>query len=117
MVLERFEKYNVTVNIDKCQFFRKQVSFLGHVISTEGIKKNTDKIKTIQDFKTPSKKKEIQRYLGFLNFYRKYVNKFTHIIEPLIELTRNNVKWTWGEKHQRAFEESKKTFLNDVIIV
>lgn len=117
MVLERFEKYNVTINIDKCQFFRKQVSFLGHIISTEGIKMDTDKIKTIQDFKTPSKKKEIQSYLGFLNFYRKYVKKFAHIIEPLIELTRNNVKWKWEEKHQRAFEESKKAFLNDVIIM
>jgi len=116
MVLERFDKYNVTVNIDKCQFFRKQVSFLGHIISTEGIKMDIDKINTIQNFKTPSKRKEVQSYLGFLNFYRKYVKNFAHIIEPLIELTRNNVIWTWQEKHQRAFEESKKVFLNDVII-
>lgn len=116
MVLEKFKTYNVTVNIDKCQFFRKQVSFLGHIISTEGIKMDNDKIKTIQDFKTPSKKKEIQSYLGFLNFYRKYVKNFAHIIEPLIELTRNGVNWKWEEKHQRAFEESKQAFLNDVII-
>lgn len=116
MVLERFEKYNVTINIDKCQFFRKQVSFLGHIISTEGIKMDMAKINTIQNFKTPSKKKEIQSYLGFLNFYRKYVKNFAHIIEPLIELTRNNAKWTWEEKHQQAFEESKKAFLKEVII-
>lgn len=116
MVLERFKNHNVAVNIDKCQFFRKQVSFLGHIISTEGIKMDNNKTKTIQDFKTPSKKKEIQSYLGFLNFYRKYVKNFAHIIEPLIELTQNSRDWTWEEKHQRAFEESKKAFLNDVII-
>lgn len=115
MVLERFKKYNVTVNIDKCQFFRKQVSFLGHIISTEGIKLDADKIITVQNLETPSKRKEIQSYLGFLNFYRKYVKNFAHIIEPLIELTRNNVMWTWEEIHQRSFEESKKV-LNDVII-
>jgi len=68
MVLERFKNHNVTVNINKCQFFRKQVSFLGHIVSTEGIKMYNDKIKTIQDFKTLSKKEEIQSYLGFLNF-------------------------------------------------
>lgn len=53
-VLTRFRRHHVTVNVDKCQFFRKEVSFLGHIISSEKIKMDAEKIKTIQEFKTPN---------------------------------------------------------------
>lgn len=115
-VLKRFDKYNVTVNLEKCQFFKKEVTFLGHIISEHGIQMDPMKIKTIQNFKTPSKKKEIQSYLGFINFYRKYISKFAHTIEPLIELTKKDVKWAWNEHHEKAFNESKKAFLREVIV-
>lgn len=56
MVLEKFREYNITVNLHKCQFFRKEVSFLRHIISTDGIKMDPEKIRTIQDFRAPSNK-------------------------------------------------------------
>lgn len=115
-VLERFKKFNVTVNLAKCQFFQQEVSFLGHIITTEGIRMDEEKIKTIQRFKTPSTKKDLQSYLGFLNFYRRYIDKFAHNIEPMVELLRKNCPWTWETKHQNAFEKSKQDFLKEVII-
>jgi len=94
-VLDRFRDYNITVNLEKCQFFRQEVSCLGHIITTNGIKMDPEKTKTIQNFRTPTNKKELQCYLGFLNFYRRYINKFSHAIEPMISLILKYQKWKW----------------------
>ncbi|CAH1723231.1 unnamed protein product [Aphis gossypii] len=115
-VLTKFMEHNVTINLEKCQFFRNEVTFLGHVIFNKGIKMDDKKIKTIQDFKAPSNKKELQSFLGFLNFYRRFINKFAHTIEPLIELVKKDKKWCWHESHQTAFEEAKAVFLQEVTI-
>jgi len=77
---------------------------------------DSKKIKTIQDFKAPNNKKELQSFLGFLNFCRRFIDKFAHTIEPLIELVRKDKKWCWDEHHQRAFEEAKLVFLQEVVI-
>jgi len=77
-VLTKFSLHNVIVNIEKCQFFRQKAIFLGHIISNKGIKMDKNKIRTVQDFRAPSNKKELQSFLGFLNFYRRFINKFAH---------------------------------------
>jgi len=109
-------EHNVTVNLKKCQFFKSEATFLDHIISNQGIKMDNKKIKTIQNFKAPSNKKELQSFLGFLNFYRRFIDKFAHTIEPLIELVRKDKKWCWDEHHQRVFEEAKSVFLQEVVI-
>lgn len=62
MVLDEFQKHNITVNIEKRQFFKQKVKFLGYIISAKGIKIDKEKIDTIRKFKSPAKKKDIQRY-------------------------------------------------------
>lgn len=73
-VLEKFKEYNVRVNLVKCQFFKSEVTFLSHIISEKGIRMDQEKIQTVQDIKTQTKKREVQSYLGFIHFYRKYIN-------------------------------------------
>lgn len=113
-VLDRLRKYNVTVNLEKCQFFRQEVSFLGHMITTQGIRMETEKVQSIQKFKTPSNKKELQRFLGFLNFYRRYINKFANVIEPMVALLRKDQPWAWNQHHQEAFDRSKQLFVEEL---
>jgi len=115
-VLEKFMEYNVTVNLEKCQFFKSEATFLGHIISNQGVKMDNSKLQTVQDFKAPSNKKELQSFLGFLNFYRRFIDKFAHIIEPMIELVRKDKRWFWSDQHQKAFEKAKSAFLQEVTI-
>lgn len=75
-----------------------------------------EKIKTIQEFKAPNSKKELQSYLGFLNFYRRFIEKFAHVIAPTIDLVKKDTPWRWEERHEAAFQESKKVFLKEIII-
>jgi len=77
---------------------------------------NKSKIKTVKNFKAPSNKKELQSFLGFINFYRRFIDKFAYIIEPMIELVRKDKKWVWNDHHQKAFEDTKSAFLQEVTI-
>jgi len=115
-IFNKFAEHNVTINYKKSSFLRKSVIFLGHVISAEGMTMDPEKIKTIQNFQPPKNKKQVQSFLGFINFYRKYIRDLSLHTEILNELTRKKSTWDWGERQQRAFEEIKQKFLEDIII-
>lgn len=92
-VFRRFKEYNVTVNLEKCKFFQSEVKFLGHIISTEGIRMDPEKVEAVMRFRPPINKREVQKYLGFLNFYRKYIKGFADLIQPLTELLKKGHDW------------------------
>lgn len=75
-VFEQFKIHNMTVNKEKSKFCIKEVKFLGHTVSAQGLKMDPDKINAVQQFREPKNKKEVQRYLGYLNFDRKFINKY-----------------------------------------
>lgn len=75
-----------------------------------------EKIRTIQNFQTPRNKKQIQSFLGFINFYRKYIRNLSQHTEKLSHLTKKNIDWRWGDEQQQAFEIIKEQFLQDIII-
>lgn len=116
MILNKFKEFNVTINMDKSQFFRSQVTFLGHIISEKGITMDPDKIQTIKNFQPPKNKKQIQSFLGFINFYRKYIKDLSKYTEVLSNLTKKGTTWTWENEQQTAFETIKEEFLQDIIM-
>jgi len=65
------------------------------------------KVKAIKEWKTPTKIKEVESFLGFANFYQQFIKNFSHTARPLNEL-KGKKEWNWTEEHQRAFEELKK---------
>ncbi|CAH1724058.1 unnamed protein product [Aphis gossypii] len=115
-IFNQFKKHNVTVNIHKSQFLQKKIIFLGHVISEEGISMDPEKIKTIQEFPAPRNQKQIRAFLGFINFYRKYIRDLSSYTEKLSQLTKKNQVWTWSQEHQVVFDKIKQCFLEDIII-
>jgi len=115
-IFQRFADYNVKVNIHKSQFLRQQITFLGHVISEKGIGMDPEKIRTIQEFQPPRNQKQARAFLGFINFYRKYIRDLSQLTEKISQLTKKGNIWHWGNEQQTAFEQIKKCFLDDIIV-
>lgn len=87
-IFQRFLKHNLRINFQKSKFFQLEVKFLGHVISPDGIKPDPEKIKSIKNFSCPRNVKELQSFLGFVNFYTKFVRKYSDLLVPLLNLLK-----------------------------
>lgn len=106
-VLSRLSKAGLKLKPTKCDFFRNEVLFLGHVISDKGIKPNPSAIQSIKDWKEPKTVKQVQQFLGFCGYYRQFVRSFSELAAPLSRLTRKDVKFKWDTDCQSAFNELK----------
>ncbi|KAB5587886.1 Retrotransposable element Tf2 [Ceratobasidium theobromae] len=115
-VLERLRGAHLFCKETKCHFFVEEVVYIGIVISPEGVSMEKDKIRAIQEWMEPRTVKEVQSFLGFANFYRRFVNNFSLLAKPLTRLTRKEVEWKWGEEEQAAFEQIKEAISRDPVL-
>lgn len=116
-VLERLIEAGLFLDIDKCEFFVQEVKYLGLIITTDGVKMDPRKIEAIVDWKEPRCIKDIQAFLGFCNFYRKFIHNYSAIAVPLSKLTRDAEKtfafpWASGSTEDNAFRALKEAFLS-----
>jgi hypothetical protein len=91
-VLEKLRKFGLNCKAEKCKFSRKKVRFLGFVISPDGIEMEADRIATIEDWPTPKTVKDVQVLMGFTNFYRRFVKKYTKVTAPITNLLKKSEK-------------------------
>ena len=123
-VLKRLEKANLTLQLQKCHFFKKEVAFLGHIISTEGIKPQQNKIQAIKDIKLPDTVLALQSFLGFINYYKKFIRNFSNIAAPLYKLLKgtqvkkknNTPLGEWTTEQITAFETLKASLSDEVTL-
>jgi hypothetical protein len=86
------------------------------MLSPEGLHMDETKVKVIQDWPTPRKVKDIQSFLGFANFYRRFIQDYSKITIPLTHLTRKGIPWNWDDRAQQAFDELKRAFTSAPIL-
>jgi hypothetical protein len=103
--LLRLHKYYATLS--KCSFFQTEVQFLGHVVSSQGVHVNPDKVKVIQDWPEPQSASEIRSFLGLANFFRKFVMGFLNLALPLIKLTTMDHGFQFNDTARHAFQGLK----------
>jgi len=106
----------LTLKASKCEFHTTKTEYLGYVISPRGLRMDEEKIRTIKDWKEPTNVKGIQSFLGFANFYRRFIKDYSKITTPLSSLTRKEKAWEWGDKQQEAFETLKKAMITERIV-
>ena len=115
-VFDRIQQAEMFVKITKCHLCRKEVLYLGHVVSAEGVKPDPMKVKVLEDMKAPTNVAELRRFLGLASYYRRFIRGFADIAEPLHRLTGSRVEWTWNEEHRAAFETLKKRLITPPVL-
>src|SRR6201747_2698826 len=116
-VLSRLHEYQLAVSIGKSYFHVTMVDFLGYVVTTKGVSMSQKKVDTIQQWKQPKLVKDIQIFMGFANFYRRFIKDFSAICKPITELLKGNSKpFLWGREQDNAFEFLKKQFITAPIL-
>ncbi len=116
-VLQRLLENKLFVKAEKCEFHAESVTFLGHIISTRGIKPDSAKIEAVAMWPVPDSRKALQRFLGFANFYRRYIRNFGQIAAPLTALTSTKVIFRWNPDAQVAFDALKSRFVSAPVLL
>ena len=114
--LSRLGEAGLTLNLSKCEFFKTQVSFLGHVISESGMATDPEKVAKVRDWPVPRTKKELSSFLGLCSYFRKYVKDFAVIASPLFDLTRKDVPFQWSPGADDAFTRLKKALCDAPVV-
>lgn len=117
-VFSKLREANLKLQLDKCEFMKKETDFLGHVITTQGIKPNPNKIKAIVEFPIPKTPKEIKSFLGLCGFYRKFIPNFANIAKPMTTKLKKNATINIKDPtYVSAFEKFKVLITSDPILV
>jgi len=115
-IIRRLEENNLYVKPEKCKWKVREVGFLGVVIGPEGIKMEKEKVKGVLEWLTPKCVKDVQKFLGLANYYRRFIEGFASIARPLHDMVKKDKKWEWAEKQEKAFKELKKRFTKEPVL-
>jgi len=106
-VLEILTEHKLFLHPEKYEFHRKQIEYLGLVISENKVAIDPVKVARVCEWSTPESWTDMQAFVGFVNFYRRFIQDFSTIARPLFNLTRSDHAWNWGTKEQEAFKHLK----------
>jgi len=109
-VLKKLEKAELNLKVDKCEFYKQEIEYLGSVITTTGIRMDPSKIQSIQEWPDLRSVKDVQSFLGLTGYYRQFIQKYSQIAAPMTYLLRKDTPFEWAEKQKQAFAELKSHF-------
>ena len=110
------QEHNLTLNFEKCKFLKKNLELFGLVFTEQGVSPDPKKVEAFANTRRPTTVSEIRSLLGMANYSSKFIKDYATITKPLLELTRNNTRFTWAHKHQAAYDKLKHTLLNSPVM-
>src|SRR5687768_7036015 len=114
--LTQLSEAGLKINASKILFCQTELEYLGYWITRNGIQPVTKKAETIQKLKVPTNVKQLQRFIGMINYYCDIWPQHLHILAPLTALTSAKVKWNWTVEHQTAFDEMKRVMIRETLL-
>ncbi|KAL4032718.1 hypothetical protein IC575_005799 [Cucumis melo] len=115
-VLETLRANKLYAKFSKCEFWLKKVTFLGHVVSSEGVSVDPAKIEAVTSWPQPSTVSEIRSFLGLEGYYRRFVEEFSRIASPLTQLTRKGTPFVWSPACESSFQELKQKLVSGPVL-
>ena len=109
-VVSRLRDAGLQIDINKCEFETTKTKYLGLIVTPDGLQMDPEKVKAVLKWKPPPGVKDLQKFIGFANFYRRFIRDFSKITTPLNGLLKKGVLWDWTPDHQIAFDKLKVAF-------
>ena len=115
-VLQRLKQVGVTLNKKKCEFSTESVTYLGHVVTADGVKPDPNKVKAIFELREPTDVTSVRSLLGMVNYVGKFIPHLSSKTKPLRDLLIKENAWTWGPAHRKAFESVKEALASNTVL-
>jgi hypothetical protein len=117
LALQKLREHRLYAKLSKCEFWMKQVAFLGHVISKGGISVDPNKVQDVLSWNAPTSVGNIRGFLGLAGYYRRFIKGFSKISKPMTEMLKKDKKFEWTSACEASFEELKKWLTTALILV
>ncbi|CAC5364272.1 Retrovirus-related Pol polyprotein from transposon 297,Retrovirus-related Pol polyprotein from transposon 17.6 [Mytilus coruscus] len=115
-VFERLRNTGLKLHPSKCNFAKQKVRYIGHIVNSEGISPDPEKVTAIRTYPTPTNIKQLRAFLGLSKYYHRFMKNYSKIASPLHQLTRKFIKFIWTEQCQTAFDELKESLSQPQIL-
>ena len=106
-VLKQVRRSNLKLNKDKCKFRQSEVTYLGHLLTSKGMKPDPSKVNAVTEMPIPTNAKELQRFLGMVTYLSKFIPNVSQIAAPLRKILEKDVLWHWGKHQAESFNKLK----------
>lgn len=116
-VLQVFRKESLSLKTEKCEFHSQEVKYLGLIVGNGEIRMDPSKVHAVSAWPVPTTRRELQSFLGFCNYYRRFILDFSKASRPLHDLTKRDVPFNWGVEQQSAFETLKSQIISEPVLV
>lgn len=116
-VFKRLKDKNLRLNRDKCKFFQESITYLGHKIDFNGLHKIKEKVEAVVNTKKPRNITQLRTFLGFANYYNKFIPNLATLLSPLYELLQKNKKYIWTKECEKSFQSIKNEIISDRVLV
>jgi len=116
-ILRRLEENDLYIKPEKCVWKARKIGFLGIVIGPNGIEMEKEKVDGVLSWPEPKNIKDVRKFLGLANYYRRFIKDFAQVVRPMNMLTRKDEKWRWKEAQQKVFDELKQVFTTKPVLV
>jgi hypothetical protein len=117
VVLQRLREHRLYAKLSKCDFWLKEIKFLGHTMSQAGIVVDPDKVQEVMNWKPPTTVRQIRSFLGLAGYYRRFIPDFSRIAKPITKLLKKEVKFVWGQKCEDAFHTLRQHLTTALVLV